>query len=452
MGDASGRVFLFLQGPHGPFFRRLAAVLAAQGVAVRRIAFNAADEAEWGGTGPLDRYLGKGEKYETWLARYLDAHGITDVVLYGDSRPEHAMAVALAWQRGLVCHCLEEGYLRPHWVTYERWGNNGNSALISIPAERMAAAVGEAPEAPPPPDGWGAWGPHLWHSLAYHLRLAVPSRRFGRYRSRRGVSLWRELGQYLVRLAGLPARRALQRRRMRGLAASGRPYHLVLLQLSFDASMQCYSDYRSSAAFVRDCLAAFAEGAKPEDMLVFKSHPFEDGREQLGRVIAREARRLGVARRVRFLDGGDGLAEALEGARSVVTVNSTGAQQALCRGLPVAALGQAVYARPGLASDQPLAAFFTAPEGPDGRIYAQFRRFLLESSQVEGSFYSRRGIAALLERLPAAMLARGDPYEELLERTGQSRHAAAARPSPGAEPERRPEKPGAVAEPRRLAV
>ena len=126
MGDASGRVFLFLQGPHGPFFRRLAATLAAQGATVRRVAFNAADEAEWRGAGPLNRCLGKGEKYEAWLARYLDAHGVTDVVLYGDSRPEHAMAVALAWQRGLVCHCLEEGYLRPHWVTYERWGNNGN--------------------------------------------------------------------------------------------------------------------------------------------------------------------------------------------------------------------------------------------------------------------------------------------------------------------------------------
>ena len=445
MDDASGRVFLFLQGPHGPFFRRLAGYLAARGAAVRRVAFNAGDEMEWGGAGPLDRFLGAARDYEGWLDRYLARHGITDIVLYGDSRPEHAMAVALAWQRGLACHCIEEGYLRPHWVTYERWGNNGRSPLTGIPTERMAAAVGvPGPEAPPP-DGWGACGPHLRHSLRYHLRLALPSRRYGRYRSRRGMSLWHELGQYVLRFAALPVRRAVHRARMRKLVASGRPYHLVLLQLSFDAAMQCYSDYRTSAEFVADCVAAFAEGAGPDDALVFKSHPFEDGRERLGRVIAREARRHGVAGRVVFLDGGNGLAEALDGARAVVTVNSTGAQQALCRGLPVAALGHAVYVRPGLTSGQPLAAFFAAPEGPDPLAYAQFRRFLLESSQIEGSFYSRPGIEALLERLPAAMLASEDPYERLLARATERDRAAAltADPRPGlADP---------IPEPRRLA-
>lgn len=414
MGNASGRVFLFLQGPHGPFFRRLATTLAASGACVRRIAFNASDEAEWAGAGPLDRYAGGG-RYGVWLERYLEAHGVTDIVLYGDSRFEHAMAVALAWQRGLVCHCLEEGYLRPHWVTYERGGNNGNSTLNDIPLERMAAALGPGrPQETPAHDGWGAYGPHLWHSLRYHARLLLPSARYGWHRSPRGMSLWREVAKSLLRIASLPVRRRVHRWRMRRLAAGGRPYHLVLLQLSFDASLQSYSDYSSSAAFVRDCLRAFARGAPAGEVLTFKSHPFEDGRERLGRVIAREARDLGVAGRVVYLDGGDGLAEALERARTVVTVNSTGAQPALCRGLPVAALGRAVYARPGLTSRQPLEAFFAAPEPPDRAAYARFRRFLLATSQIEGSFYSEAGIAALLERLPAAMLARQDPYERLL--------------------------------------
>lgn len=425
MEDASGRVFLFLQGPHGPFFRHLAGRLAALGAEVRRLAFNVADEVEWGAAGPLARYTGSMDGYARWLERHVVAHGVTDIVLYGDSRPEHAWAVAVAWQKGLRCHCLEEGYLRPHWVTYERWGNNGNSPLNAIPIERMAMAVGATPAPEAPADGWGAYRPHLWHSLRYHGRLLLPSRQFGRHRSRRGMSLWREAAQYLGRLASLPVRRGLDRVWMRRLLAEGLPYHLVLLQLSFDASMQSYSPYRCSAAFVRECIGAFATGAPAGDRLVFKSHPFEDGRERLGRVIAREARRYGVAGRVVFLDGGNGLAAALDGARSVVTVNSTGAQQALCRGLPVAALGQAVYARPRLVSQQPLAAFFAAPEAPDRQAYAQFRRFLLETSQVEGAFYSAAGIAALLERLPALMLAPEDPYERLLARTAGTPTGAA---------------------------
>jgi hypothetical protein len=44
---------------------------------------------------------------------------------------------------------LEEGYLRPHRVTYERWGNNGRSPLLGIALDRMAASVG----AVTPPSG-----------------------------------------------------------------------------------------------------------------------------------------------------------------------------------------------------------------------------------------------------------------------------------------------------------
>ena len=53
------------------------------------------------------------------------------------------------------------------------------------------------PAAPPsegPHDGWGAHRPHLWHSALYHARLLLPSRRYGRHRSRRDLTLWRELG------------------------------------------------------------------------------------------------------------------------------------------------------------------------------------------------------------------------------------------------------------------
>ena len=427
MDNAAGRVFLFLQGPHGPFFRHLSARLAAAGAGVRRIAFNPGDEAEWAGAGPLERYLGPPGAYPDWLAHQLTIHRVTDIVLYGDSRPEHARAIEVARPRGVLCHCLEEGYLRPHRVTYERWGNNGNSPLHGISLARMAEALG--PAAPPsegPHDGWGAHRPHLWHSALYHARLLLPSRRYGRHRSRRDLTLWRELGHYLRRLAGLPLRRVLQGLRARRLLASGRRYHLVLLQLSFDASMQAHSDYRDSAQFVGDCIDAFARGAAPEDCLVFKTHPFEDGRERLGRVIAAAAERLGVEERVLFLDGGPTLTSLLDGACSAVTINSTAAQQALWRGLPVAVRGRAVYAKPGLVSSQALDTFFADPRRPDQQAYWQFRQFLAETSQLVGSFYSRPGIAALLEALPAAMLAPVDPYDRFL--------AAAPAPEPVATP------------------
>jgi capsular polysaccharide export protein len=300
-------------------------------------------------------------------------------------------------------------------VTYERWGNNGNSPLHEISLALMDRALG--PAGPPPDgphDGWGAHRSHLWHSALYHARLLLPSRRYGRHHSRRDLTLWREFGQYLRRLAGLPLRRLSQTLLAQQLIASGRSYHLVLLQLSFDSSMLDHSDYRNTANFVADCIGAFARGAPAEDTLVFKSHPFEDGRERLGGAISREAERLNVAGRVLFLDGGPTLASLLDGARSAVTVNSTAAQQALWRGLPVAALGRAVYDKPGLVSDQPLESFFADPRRPDQQAYWQYRQFLSKTSQRMGSFYSRPGIAALLDALPPVILAEADPYEQVL--------------------------------------
>jgi len=414
-GEASGHVFLFLQGPHGPFFRRLAMRLSAAGAGVRRIAFNPGDEAEWAGAGPLDRYLGSERAYPDWLAHQLTLHGVTDIILYGDARPEHAQAIEIAKPRGILCHCLEEGYLRPYRVTYERWGNNGNSRLCNISLARMVRALD--PAAAPleePGDGWGAYRSHLWHSARYHARMLLPSHRYGRHRSRRGLPLWSEFGIYLRRLAGLPLRRLVQGLRTRRLLASGQSFHLVLLQLSFDSSMQTHSDYCNSADFVSDCIDAFANSAPATDFLVLRSHPFEDGRERLDWVIADAAERLGVADRVLFLDGGRGLRSLLDGAGSVVTINSTAAQQALWRGLPVLALGRAVYAKPGIVSNQSMDAFFVAPRRPVEQAYLPFRWFLSETSQLKGSFYSRSGISELLAPLTTAILAPINAYDRVL--------------------------------------
>ena len=194
----------------------------------------------------------------------------------------------------------------------------------------------------------------------------------------------------------------------------GYPYHLVLLQLEHDASFRAHSDLGSQAEFIRLCLDAFAKGAAAHHRLVFKAHPLEDGRVPVARLIREGARERGLAARVHFVPGGK-LAALLREAASAVTVNSTAAQQALWRGLPVRALGRSVYHKPELVSAQPLAEFFAAPARPDSRAYAEYRQFLVETSQVPGGFYSARGRRQALRRLVDLMLQRSDPYQILLD-------------------------------------
>ena len=73
-------------------------------------------------------------------------------MLYGDTRPIHAQAVAEARARGLTVHVFEEGYMRPCWVTYERGGTNGNSRLMDMSIADMQKALEKFDmEAPLPP-------------------------------------------------------------------------------------------------------------------------------------------------------------------------------------------------------------------------------------------------------------------------------------------------------------
>ena len=95
---------------------------------------------------------------------------------------------------------------------------------------------------------------------------------------------------------------------------------------------------------------------------------------------------------------GSKLANLLDQARSAVTINSTAAQQVLWRGLPLKIFGNAIYDKLEFVSQADLAEFFARPTLPNARGYRDFRKFLLETSQVAGGYYSRKVRQQLLRR------------------------------------------------------
>jgi capsular polysaccharide export protein len=407
------RRFLLLQGPHGPFFARLGDLLTRAGAEVWRVGFNRGDEFFWRRPNYLP-HTGRPEDWPEACAGHLDRLGITDLVLYGDSRPVHAEAIRCARARGLRVHVFEEGYLRPYWATYERGGSNGHSALmgIGIAAMRRALAL-PGGDQPQPPARWGDMREHVFYGALYHFFVMALNRRYRHFRPHRDIGVVQEFRLHLRRLLLLPvhaAERAVASWRIR---RGGFPYHLALLQLEHDASFRAHSDLSGMAEFVDLCLDGFAAGAPPHHHLVFKAHPLEDGRVGLRRLIRAGAARRGLSGRVHFVRGGK-LAALLDGARSAVTVNSTAGQQALWRGLPVRVFGRAVYDKPELVSRQPLARFFADPRRPDPRAYRDYRQFLLETSQVPGGYYAARARRHLLRQVVDMVLAEADPYEALM--------------------------------------
>ncbi|HEU0221863.1 MAG TPA: capsule biosynthesis protein CapA [Paracoccaceae bacterium] len=412
--DAAGRTFLFLQGPHGPFFAELAQALAGSGGRVLRVGFNRGDAAEWHDRASYVAFTASIEAWPGFLAALIARERVTDLVLYGDTRACHAVARALARSLGLTVHCFEEGYLRPWWITYERGGVNGHSRLMDLNIADMRAAIrGLEPGQDAAPAHWGAVMAHAWLGMLYHFHVLCLNRRYPSFRTHRRPGVARELILNMRKLALRPFLSLRSRQQQRRLERRGMAYHLVLLQLPHDSAMLHHSPFRSVASFMEFCLDAFMAGADPGEHLVFKTHPFDDGREPIERIARRLARERGIGARVQVIQAGR-LGPLLDGARSVVTVNSTAGQQALWRGLPVSVLGASVYGKPELVSDQPLAAFFAAPRPPDAAAYRDYRRFLLATSQVRGGFYTAEGRASAVPRLITAMLDRCDPYDRLL--------------------------------------
>lgn len=409
----NARRFLFLQGPHGPFFAALGRMLRTAGCGVLRVGFNAGDQAFWRDRRSYLPYRGTHQDWPAYLADLLDSRGITDIVLYGDTRPIHAAAVAAARQRGLTIHVFEEGYLRPYWVTYERGGANGHSRLMemTVPQMQQALALSDL-EAPLPPAHWGDMRQHVFYGALYHWFVMFTNRGYRNFRPHRALSVTKEFQLYLKRLLLMPFQ-ALERRLAEGrIRNGGFPYHLALLQLEHDSSFQMHSPFATMGEFLETVIRGFAEGAPRHHHLVIKAHPLEDGRAQVRRTLRRLARDHGIADRVHYVRGGK-LAQLLNEARSAVTVNSTAGQQVLWRGIPLRVFGRAVYDQPEFVSTQPLAEFFAAPNRPDSRAYKDYRRFLLETSQVPGGYYSREGRRQLLRQVVDMMLAAEDPYDAL---------------------------------------
>ncbi len=412
---ASGerRVFLFLQGPHGPFFHRLGRMLSAAGARVWRLGFNRGDRAFWFDGASFIPFRGTPGDWPAACAALLAEKGVTDIVLYGDTRPVHAQAVAAARAAGVRVHVFEEGYLRPHWVTYERGGSNGHSRLMGLSLAEMKAALAHLDmDLPDAPARWGDMRQHMFWGALYHWFVLTGFWDFRNFRPHRSLTVGQEFLLYLRRFLMLPFHRWERMLAELRIRHGGFPYHLAILQLEHDASFQMHSPFRTMTEFLAVVVEGFARGAPPHHHLVFKAHPLEDGRVPVKREITRLARAHGIEGRVHFVRGGK-LAQLLNHARSAVTVNSTAGQQVLWRGLPLKTFGAAVYAKPEFVSTQPLAEFFARPTRPDSRAYRDYRHYLLETSQVPGGFYSSRGRRELLRQVVDMMLSPEDPYDAL---------------------------------------
>jgi len=387
------RAFLFLQGPPGPLLYDLAIAMRERGMKVERINICAGDRVDW--PEQATNFRGRFRDWPVFFDNFLREHQITDILLFGDCRPYHVSARGVAALRGVRTYVLEEGYLRPHWMTLELDGVNGHSRLARNKEWLIEQAKGLPPEPFLPPIT-ASFRRRVRDTARHYIAVHAGKLAYPFYRTHRpGSAIMEGIGwgwKYLVR--GL--REQQTEEVLDGL--EGKPYFLFPLQLSGDYQIRSHSpfpDMRAAASYVME---SFARHAPDEAHLLIKAHPFDTSLFNWRRFIDRRARRLGIRERVHFIDGGY-LEDLAANTAGMVCVNSTSATLALAAGSPVCTLGEAIYKVPGLTYPHHLDEFWMDPMPPEPGLYGSFRRVLVDRCLVRGGIASESAVQMLIKSM-----------------------------------------------------
>jgi len=383
--------YLFLQGPASMFFSELAGSLRERGHRVWRINFNGGDRAFWRQPGGID-YLGGEAQFLAFVLRQFSERGITDLVLLGDCRPLHRLAIEAAGFFGVRTHIFEEGYIRPNWITLEQTGVNGFSALPRD-IEVFLREAGQLAAAPVPFEFPSKLSLRALDDVIYSVSTMLLAWRYAKYQRHWPYG---QLSEYFYGGRRLMAR-ILKGRRYDGAIADiingDTDYYVFPMQVDVDSQIIFHSQFKGQADAIALILKSFAEHAPAGALLVITEHPLETSPTNWRRLVNRQAEAFGVGARIKFIPGGSPR-ELLQSARGIVVVNSTTGHQALELGVPVIALSPAIFNLTGITFQAGLDRFWREAGVADADLFDAYRKVVICKTQINGSFFGKKGIAS----------------------------------------------------------
>src|SRR5262249_23703937 len=266
------------------------------------------------------------------------------------------------------------GYRRPVGTIFEEGGVNGHSKLPRDPGWYREQAEMLPPWRDPPAVP-GSFRRRAIEDIHYTMASMAGVWRFPHYATHRP---YHQLVEYAGWLRRLALQRGAERRAasaIEDLAGVRDPLFLFPLQLDCDYQVRVHSPFRAMHLAIEHVLTSFAHHAPNAARLIVKLHPLDSGLVDWAAITNYLGVELGIADRIIILDGGE-LGALLARRPAVVTVNSTVGTLALAAGLPVVALGKAIYDIAGLTFQGELDDFWRAPTAPDGLLFDAFRRVL----------------------------------------------------------------------------
>lgn len=387
---ANARRVLFLQGPVGPFFDRIAQWLRSRGADVKRVAFQGGDQRDCQAVEPIC-FRSPSNMWPAFFAALLETEKPDCIVLFGQSRLYHKVALERARAVDLPVIVMEEGYFRPGFVTMELGGVNGYSTT-------MDRYVWDGrPDLPDPLPDFGL-SPDIsprhfqkmaWHAMQHYAAIRRERQSYPHYQHHRCDDPFFYI-RYWVRSwfrKGLHC--AGDRRFQRWLFDSKQPFFFVPLQLEGDCQITHHSPFSSNFEFILRVMRSFAANAPKESHLVFRQHPHARGGPGHAKFIRDMAGLLNIAHRVYHMTEGD-TPDIAERSLGTVVINSTVGLQALERRVPLMVLGNSIYKRPELTFRGDLDDFWHNRKRPDIAVAGAFLAQLKNLTQAPASVYALR--------------------------------------------------------------
>lgn len=389
---SSNRILL-LQGPVGPFFHRLEKYLAVRNLDVWRVCFNAGDLL-YSKSGKRLTFVAGEDEWESWLQSILSSGRFDCIVLFGSERPAHRIARSLAKNNNVNVVSLEEGYIRPGFVTVEDSGNNSSSPL----AGQMPEPDFDPVVMPTSAKTYRSWLQMTFYGAAYYTIRGIFG--FGRQRElfHRKAPLVSETF-FWIRNA---FRRVLYAEKNYKAIQSllenyGGQYYLVPLQVSADVNIQRFSSGWNSMKLISTSIKSFAEFAPQRTRLVFKIHPMERGHNSLTPLIKSTAAAFGIEDRVDVVDTGS-LGVLARYSAGMITINSSSGLSAIFHGVPLMVLGRAIYANSTLATCGRTATdfdeFWRSHHVADDTTRKSYISWIKHQALKPGDFYAGEGMEA----------------------------------------------------------
>jgi capsular polysaccharide export protein len=384
--------FLFLQGMQSSFFKRVGDNLTAKNCRVSRINFCLGDWIFWSGKNSVS-FRGRISDWKDYIDSFLDANGVTDIILVGEQRKYHDAAIIAAKERGIRVVATDFGYLRPDWIAIELNGMNGSS-LLPRNIEQIHQINNNLSQVDLGPVFDDGEIKRILCDLVYSFSTLVDVLFFPYYvqsdmRPQPAKGLFYSFikwGKLLINYSST--------KKFVDLVGEGETsFFLFAMQLEHDFQIVKYSHYNDLIEPIEEVVYSFSKLGNNESKLIFKNHPCDLGIRNWTVIIAQLAMKYGIDDRVYFIDGGVSLDKLLKNCSGLVTVNSTSGLRSLQLGCPVKSLSSAIYSMPGLTFQGDLDDFWEKPIKPDQNNVAAFVNVIASKLHIRGLFFNEPGMS-----------------------------------------------------------